>query len=124
MESMIGVRSGEYRIRREEALNGPRVKGNESADSSPVQASTSTGSDGGPNEAGGSGTGLSSHVPLKEQQVIRLQSEINHPGGVRVVLRKKDCVGSIAFVDYLGAVWYDYNMDHKLLFASNFDILS
>lgn len=32
--------------------------------------------------------------------------EIDHPGGVRIILRKKDCLSSIAFVDYLGAVWY------------------
>jgi hypothetical protein len=48
---------------------------------------------------------LISGVPLKEQQVLRLKTEMNHPGGMRVVLRKKDCVNTVALVDYLGAVW-------------------
>lgn len=89
MEALIGVRSGEYRIRREDA-----APSNESVNS--TQNSRNAVSQGG---------NIMSHVPLKEQQVLRLRAEINHPGGVRVVLRKKDCVNSIAFVDYLGAVW-------------------
>lgn len=47
----------------------------------------------------------SSHVPLKESQVMQLNMEINHTEGVRIVLRKKGCIDTIAFVDYLGAVW-------------------
>ena len=106
---MIGVRSGEYRIRREEAQSGNHTtKGIESTNSTQRShtAALEENSTEAASEVGQNWTFCSSHVPLKEQQVIRLKSEINHPGGVRVVLRKKDCVGSIAFVDYLGAVWY------------------
>ncbi|CAG7720782.1 unnamed protein product [Allacma fusca] len=91
MEAMIGVRSGEYRIRRDDAQNpGSSLHvngGTESRETEPGQHYRTT------------------HLPLKEQQVMRLKAEIHHTGGVRIVLRKKDCVSSIAFVDYLGAVW-------------------
>ncbi|KAH8374782.1 hypothetical protein KR200_005767 [Drosophila serrata] len=42
---------------------------------------------------------------LREQQVMQLRREIIHPGGVRLNLRRKDCVGSIAWVDAFGGVW-------------------
>lgn len=86
MEAMIGVRSGEYRIRRDDVpVVGTSVQAKSDIDRSHLSSS--------PN------------VPLKEQQVMRLKAEIQHPVGVRIVLRKKDCVNSIAFIDYLGAVW-------------------
>ncbi|CAB3383955.1 Hypothetical predicted protein [Cloeon dipterum] len=44
-------------------------------------------------------------LTLREQQVLAITREIRHPGGVRLQLRKKDCVCSIAFVDAFGAVW-------------------
>ncbi|XP_073814489.1 uncharacterized protein [Musca autumnalis] len=44
-------------------------------------------------------------MTLREQQVMQLRREIMHPGGVRLQLRRKDCVGSIAWVDAFGAVW-------------------
>ncbi|XP_075148289.1 uncharacterized protein LOC142222172 [Haematobia irritans] len=47
----------------------------------------------------------SKRMTLREQQVMQLRREIMHPGGVRLQLRRKDCVGSIAWVDSFGAVW-------------------
>ena len=52
--------------------------------------------------AGASEVGYS----LKERQVSRLRMEMQHPGGVRIVLKKKDCLNTIAFIDGLGTVWY------------------
>lgn len=42
---------------------------------------------------------------LREQQVLQLQKEMKHPSGVRLQLRRKDCVNSIALVDAIGSVW-------------------
>lgn len=42
---------------------------------------------------------------LREQQVLQLQREMKHPSGVRLQLRKKDCISSIALVDAMNAVW-------------------
>lgn len=44
-------------------------------------------------------------VSLREQQVLQLRREIVHPGGVRLQLRRKDCIGSIALVDAFSAVF-------------------
>lgn len=44
-------------------------------------------------------------LTLREQQVIHLRREMMHPGGVRLQLRRKDCIGSIALVDAFGGVW-------------------
>lgn len=44
-------------------------------------------------------------LTLREQQVNLLRREIMHPGGVRLQLRRKDCMGSVAWVDAFGAVW-------------------
>lgn len=44
-------------------------------------------------------------VSLREQQVLQMRREIGHPGGVRLQLRRKDCVGGIALVDGFNAVW-------------------
>ncbi|XP_026850782.1 uncharacterized protein LOC6587204 [Drosophila persimilis] len=44
-------------------------------------------------------------LTLREQQVMQLRREIMHPGGVRLNLRRKDCVGSIAWVEAFGGVW-------------------
>lgn len=44
-------------------------------------------------------------ISLREQQVVQLRREIVHPGGVRLQLRRKDCVGSIALVDAFSSVW-------------------
>lgn len=49
----------------------------------------------------------SGRLTLREQQVMQLRREMMHPGGVRIQLRRKDCTGSIAFVDAFGAAWYD-----------------
>ena len=35
----------------------------------------------------------------------RLRMEILHPAGVRIVLKKKDCLNTIALIDALGTVW-------------------
>lgn len=44
-------------------------------------------------------------ISLREQQVVQLRREIAHPGGVRLQLRRKDCIGSIALVDAFNSVW-------------------
>lgn len=48
----------------------------------------------------------SGRLTLREQQVMQLRREMMHPGGVRIQLRRKDCTGSIAFVDAFGAAWF------------------
>ncbi|XP_065371185.1 mucin-5AC [Calliphora vicina] len=53
----------------------------------------------------GNTTSPAKRMTLREQQVMQLRREIMHPGGVRLQLRRKDCVGSIAWVDSFGAVW-------------------
>ncbi|KAK5639319.1 hypothetical protein RI129_011811 [Pyrocoelia pectoralis] len=42
---------------------------------------------------------------LREQQVLELQKEIKHPAGVRLQIRKKDCISSIALGHAFGGVW-------------------
>lgn len=37
--------------------------------------------------------------------MARLRLEMQHPAGVRIILKKRDCVNTIALVDALGAVW-------------------
>lgn len=44
-------------------------------------------------------------LTLREQQVMELRKEMMHPSGVRIQLRRKDCIGSIALVDAFGAIW-------------------
>uniref|UniRef100_A0A182KBM3 PDZ domain-containing protein n=1 Tax=Anopheles christyi TaxID=43041 RepID=A0A182KBM3_9DIPT len=44
-------------------------------------------------------------LTLREQQVFQLRREMMHPGGVRLQLRRKDCINSIGLVDAFGAVW-------------------
>lgn len=60
---------------------------------------------GGPGGVHSSTTSPAKRMTLREQQVMQLRREIMHPGGVRLQLRRKDCVGSIAWVDSFGAVW-------------------
>lgn len=36
---------------------------------------------------------------------MQLRREMMHPGGVRLQLRRKDCINSIGLVDAFGAVW-------------------
>ncbi|XP_022914839.1 uncharacterized protein [Onthophagus taurus] len=47
----------------------------------------------------------SSYRTLREQQVLQLQKEMKHPSGVRLQLRRKDCISSIALVDIFNGVW-------------------
>lgn len=47
----------------------------------------------------------SGRLTMREQQVMQLRREMMHPGGVRLQLRRKDCINSIGFVDAFGAVW-------------------
>lgn len=42
---------------------------------------------------------------LREQQVLQLQREMKHPSGVRLQLRRKDCISSIALADAMNSVW-------------------
>lgn len=58
-----------------------------------------------PPQAATPGTGGNKRLTLREQQVMQLRREIMHPGGVRLNLRRKDCVGSIAWVDAFCGVW-------------------
>ncbi|RWS11545.1 hypothetical protein B4U79_10438 [Dinothrombium tinctorium] len=44
-------------------------------------------------------------LSLRESQVLKLQREISHKDGVRVMIRKKDSYESIALVDCLGSVF-------------------
>lgn len=44
-------------------------------------------------------------VTLRQQQVLRLKQEMNDPKGIRVRLRRKDCITSLALVDCFGCVW-------------------
>lgn len=48
---------------------------------------------------------VSTRLTLREQQVLQLRREMTHPGGVRLQLRRKDCLNSIALVDAFGCVW-------------------
>lgn len=43
-------------------------------------------------------------ITLREQQVMQLRREMSHPGGVRLQLRRKDCLNSIALIDAFQAV--------------------
>ncbi|KXJ78175.1 hypothetical protein RP20_CCG005334 [Aedes albopictus] len=49
--------------------------------------------------------GSNRKMTLREQQVMQLRREMMHPGGVRLQLRRKDCINSIGLVDAFGAVW-------------------
>lgn len=62
----------------------------------------------------------SSRLTLREQQVIELRKEMMHPGGVRIQLRRKDCVGSIALADAFGAVWISgwKQKDYPILYTA------
>uniref|UniRef100_A0A182XWT1 PDZ domain-containing protein n=1 Tax=Anopheles stephensi TaxID=30069 RepID=A0A182XWT1_ANOST len=51
------------------------------------------------------GIGGNRKLTLREQQVFQLRREMMHPGGVRLQLRRKDCLNSIGLVDAFGAVW-------------------
>ncbi|KAJ6638244.1 hypothetical protein Bhyg_10977 [Pseudolycoriella hygida] len=60
----------------------------------------------------------STRLTLREQQVMQLRREMIHPGGVRIQLRRKDCIGSIALVDAFGAVWVSgwKQKEHPMLY--------
>ncbi|XP_023163636.2 mucin-17 [Drosophila hydei] len=58
-----------------------------------------------PQAAASQSNSSNKRLTLREQQVMQLRREIMHPGGVRLNLRRKDCVGSIAWVDAFGGVW-------------------
>uniref|UniRef100_A0A182QEW0 PH domain-containing protein n=1 Tax=Anopheles farauti TaxID=69004 RepID=A0A182QEW0_9DIPT len=55
--------------------------------------------------SGGGVGGGNRKLTLREQQVFQLRREMMHPGGVRLQLRRKDCLNSIGLVDAFGAVW-------------------
>lgn len=58
-----------------------------------------------PSPSGANNSPANKRMTLREHQVMQLRREIMHPGGVRLQLRRKDCLGSIAWVDAFGAVW-------------------
>ncbi|KAK4029858.1 uncharacterized protein LOC116931208 [Daphnia magna] len=51
------------------------------------------------------GPGAETGYSLKERQVARLRMEMQHPAGVRIILKKRDCLNTIALIDALGTVW-------------------
>lgn len=55
---------------------------------------------------------------MREQQVLQLQKEIKHPGGIRIQIRRKDCISSIALVDAFSSVWISgwKQREHPLLY--------
>lgn len=57
----------------------------------------------------------SGRLTMREQQVMQLRREMMHPGGVRLQLRRKDCINSIAFVDAFGAVWFVYRIHFRFV---------
>lgn len=61
---------------------------------------------------------VSGRLSLREQQVFQLRREMRHPGGVRLQLRRKDCIGSIAWVDAFGSVFVAgwKQKDHPMLY--------
>lgn len=61
----------------------------------------------------------SGRLTMREQQVMQLRREMMHPGGVRLQLRRKDCVNSIAFVDAFGAIWSAFKSLSFRLFEIN-----
>uniref|UniRef100_A0A182IZY0 PDZ domain-containing protein n=1 Tax=Anopheles atroparvus TaxID=41427 RepID=A0A182IZY0_ANOAO len=61
--------------------------------------------EGGGGATGPIGAGGNRKLTLREQQVFQLRREMMHPGGVRLQLRRKDCINSIGLVDAFGAVW-------------------
>lgn len=44
-------------------------------------------------------------LSLRESQVLKLRKEIAHDNGVRVVVRRKDSLDTIALIDWMGMVW-------------------
>lgn len=60
----------------------------------------------------------SGRLTLREQQVMQLRKQMMHPGGVRIQLRRKDCLSSIAFVDAFGAAWVSgwKQKEHPMLY--------
>lgn len=58
------------------------------------------------------------YVTLRERQVLQLQKEMKHPSGVRLQLRRKDCISSIALVDSFSSVWIAgwKQKDHPMLY--------
>ncbi|XP_063928551.1 uncharacterized protein LOC135141409 isoform X2 [Zophobas morio] len=55
---------------------------------------------------------------FREQQVLQLQKEMKHSSGVKLQLRKKDCISSIALVDAFDSVWVCgwKQKDHPMLY--------
>ncbi|XP_058467639.1 serine-rich adhesin for platelets [Malaya genurostris] len=62
--------------------------------------------------------GSNRKMTLREQQVMQLRREMMHPGGVRLQLRRKDCINSIGLIDAFGAVWVAgwKQKDHPVLY--------
>ena len=44
-------------------------------------------------------------LSLRESQIVTLRKEINNPGGVKLRIRKIDCVDSLALVEWLGRIF-------------------
>jgi len=45
------------------------------------------------------------HKSLKQSQVELLRKEMDHPGGVKVTLRRTDCFQTLAFIEAYNGVW-------------------
>ncbi|XP_001950315.2 uncharacterized protein LOC100165690 isoform X1 [Acyrthosiphon pisum] len=46
-----------------------------------------------------------SRLTVREKQVLQLRKEMSHLAGVRLQLRRKDCINTIALVDVFQTVW-------------------
>ncbi|XP_050422675.1 uncharacterized protein LOC126834638 [Adelges cooleyi] len=46
-----------------------------------------------------------SRLTVREKQVLQLRREMSHHAGVRLQLRRKDCINTIALVDVFQTVW-------------------
>ncbi|XP_064466051.1 uncharacterized protein LOC135377509 [Ornithodoros turicata] len=117
--SYLNARPGPSNIPSEQACSAARdvPTGNAAAATStsaagaPPQIPTSTGQEARlPEESGQA-------LTLKEAQVLCLRKEIEHDYGVRLIVRKRDCLHAVAFVECFGAVWIaGWNQkDHPLL---------
>lgn len=54
---------------------------------------------------GSAGSNGSQMLSLRESQILTLRKEINNPGGVKLRIRKVDCVDSLGLVEWIGRIF-------------------
>lgn len=57
-------------------------------------------------------------LSLRESQIVTLRKEISNPGGVKLRIRKVDCVDSLALVEWIGRIFiagWKQKVSHALL---------